>query len=117
MGNYSGKSQDAKSVFVPAKHWQVGKSISGVVENAFPASGRDCYNVTLTKPITIDGDETNEVALGSSGIGMAVRAAKCGGLRAGDKFTLTCNELKDTGKESPMTMFDIEVEREGDGEF
>lgn len=111
METHKGRSQDATSPFVPAKFWKEGTSISGQVESVFDVRGKTCYAVTLVNPIEIDGEETREVSLGSAGVGLAVRAAKCG-LKMGDRLTLTCNGFKDTGQESKMVMFDIEIERE-----
>ncbi|MBV9887639.1 MAG: hypothetical protein JO119_13925 [Acidobacteria bacterium] len=107
-----GSSQDVANNFLRSDFWEPGVQIAGIVRRKFQSVNGQCYAVELDNPVSLNGEETRDVALGNlTGLRMAVQAAGAEDLNVGDKFTLECTDLQPTGKGNPRIDFRIEIDR------
>ena len=111
-----GSSEQGYGPFLGAGFWKEGVTITGEVLWPFDSENGRCYSLQLVKPVELDGEPYDTVAVGAlRGFVAAVRAALRKSnpheLRAGDKVVIQCTGSRSTGKESEMVMFDVEVTR------
>jgi hypothetical protein len=112
MATYTGKTQDASAPILGATFWKKGVKIEGTVVRQFPTQNGPCYEIHLTKPLTLDGESQKSVSIGNmKGFGMALAAAGLESLESGDKVIIECTGKTPTGKGNPRTDFRIGVQR------
>ena len=112
---FRGKTEDAAAPFLSADFWEKDRKIVAVVDRSFKAGDKQCYALRLVKPITLDGDEVENVSIGNmAGLRMALQAAHVHELRADDKLVLTCTGKTPPKKQgnSPMVNFEVEITRD-----
>jgi hypothetical protein len=112
---FKGRTEDGALPFLSAEFWKKGTKVAGVVDRLFQAGDQQCCSLHLLSPVTIDGVETDQVAVGAmAGLRMAMQAAKLRGLVEGDRVWLECTghtAPKKNGN-SPRVDFLIEVARD-----
>lgn len=109
---FKGRTEDADSPFLAADFWKPGRKVAGKVVRTFETENGVCYVLALVEPVTIGGEEFEEVSVGNlTGFRMALQAAGLERLRTGDLIHLECTGLKPTTKGSPRANFAIEVNR------
>lgn len=113
---FSGETQSAP--FVPSAFWEKGKSLKGTVLGKSSFTDRETgeirygYIVRLPKPITVKDEVTAVVMFGeSAGLKSAIQLSGASDLKNGDSIELTCVGKKNTGQESDMTLFKIDIDR------
>jgi hypothetical protein len=109
---FKGRTEDADSVFLGGDFWKAGRRVVGKVVRTFDTENGPCYVLNLPEPVTIGGDEFDQVSIGNlTGFRMALQAAGLERLRVGDAIHLECTGLKPTTKGNPRANFAIEVNR------
>jgi hypothetical protein len=111
---YKGRTEDAEAPFLSADFWKPGTKIAGMVDRVFMAGEQKCYGLSLLTPVAVDGEETNQVSLGSmAGLRMALQAARLSELQARDRVVIVCTGKTPSKKEgnSPRVDFEVEVTR------
>jgi hypothetical protein len=113
MGNkLEGRTGDVANNFLGSDFWRPGVGITGTVLRKFASANGQCYALELDEPVELNGESTQEVALGNlTGLRMAIQAAGVEDLQAGDKIALECTELQPTAKGNPRIDFRIEIEQ------
>jgi hypothetical protein len=119
---FKGRSTDAGGPILSAKFWKNGSILKGRVVRAFQTAQGTCYLIESEAPMTVDGSLVSPVQSGPvmgrkwsvgalKGFQMALDAAEVRDLFAGDLVTITCVGEEDSGKESPLVLFEVEVKR------
>lgn len=110
MTMHRGKTKDAQSPFLT---WKKGMSIQGTVTRQFETTTGQCFEISLAKPMTVEGQSEKKVSINGekSGIRMALNAAGLEGLEIGDKIILGCTGTTPTNKGNPRVDFEIAVDR------
>jgi hypothetical protein len=111
---FKGRTEDAEAPFLSSEFWKEGTRVVGVIERVFKIEGRNNYNLTLVKPVELDGEPYDRVSVGeSAGLRMAMQAAKLHSLKEDDQIVLTCTGETPSKKagNSPRKNFAIEVTR------
>jgi hypothetical protein len=116
---YKGRTEDAAAPFLSAEFWKKGTMIAGTVERLFKAGDQQCCALRLINPVTVAGEETDQVSLGAmAGLRMAIQAAHLRGLAEGDKVWIECTGQTAPKKvgNSPRVDFSVEVVRDDEME-
>lgn len=115
---FVGSTEDATTVILGAPRWKKGMKISGVVQRMWNSTNGPLCSLLLKEPITIDGEKTNKVSLGSmKGLNMALQAAGVGEditfLQAGDAIVVEHTGLQksDDATKNDMLLFKVAVNR------
>jgi hypothetical protein len=99
MAKLQGETGDVANPFLGAEFWQPGTSVSGEVVRKFESANGLCYALSLSEPVSINGLETSDVALGNlTGLRMALQSAGVEELEVGDRIKLECTDLQPTTK-------------------
>lgn len=107
-----GRSGDIANNFLGSEFWRPGVSIAGIVQRRFETVNGQCYALEVDQPVDLNGEPTQEVALGNlTGPRMAIQAAGAEGLQVGDKVNLECTDVQPTAKGNPRIDFKIQIER------
>ena len=120
MTTFKGETPETVPPFLGADFWEKGTKIAGEVLYGFDTENGPAYAVQLLKPVELESrlvkgqfENHSVVALGNlKGFAAALRAAKVKQLLSGDKIHVQAIGEVDTGKESPMVRFSVEVTRE-----
>lgn len=115
---FTGSTEDAGGVFLGADFWKKGTKVEGVVQGNFMTSNGLAYNLSLKKPVKVNGEEESKVSIGNmKGFLMALRA---GGipiidgdpaLLVGDALIIECTGTTPTTKGNDQVNFKVLVER------
>ena len=109
---FQGTTQEAGGKFLGADFWKKGVRIEGRVFGSFDTENGTSYNVHLKKPVKIDGEETDRVAIGAlKGFGMALRASGAEELQVNDLIVLECTGTTPTNKGNDQIDFKLLVDR------
>lgn len=109
---FRGRTEDAGAVFLDAKFWEPGSSVSGKVIRTFESENGPCYVLDLTAALKVNGEMTERVSIGNlTGFRMALQGAGIDSLQVGDAIALECTGKTSTTKGSPRVDFAIEVNR------
>ena len=117
MTQFRGRTEDAEAIFLDAKFWKPGVSISGRVVRQFQSTHGTCFVVELVTPVTLSADvnakKEHTVSIGNlTGFRMALEAAGLNdGLEIDDAIFLECTSISKTKKDSDQPNFEIEVNR------
>lgn len=110
MSVHRGRTDQVKGAFLGEAFWEPDKKIIGKVVRTFESENGTCYTLKLSKPMLVDGEQQEIVAIGAlKGFQMAMDAAGVSRLHEGDTLVALCTAKKSTGKASPMVEFEIEV--------
>ena len=110
-----GKTKDATSPFVV---WKKGVKIEGEVTRIFVTDNGPCCEVSLQKPITINGASEKKVSFNATKAGIRM-AAQAAGLepdesgnpfQVGDKLILTAVGTTPTTKGNPRQDFELAID-------
>jgi hypothetical protein len=112
MAQMEGESKNVANNFLGSEFWDEGTAIRGKVMRQFESANGRCYALELSEPVEVNGQETNEVALGNlTGLRMALQAAGVEELEVGDTIELECTGLQPTSKGNDRIDFKIRIER------
>ena len=110
---FRGKTEDAGAPFLGAPFWKQGVKVAGKVVRTFSAPSGPCYVLRSLRPVTVDGEDTEEVCVGNlTGFRMALQASGLESLVVGDLVHVECTGVTPTEKGSPRPNFEIEVTRD-----
>jgi hypothetical protein len=128
MTRFHGSTEEGMAPILSARYWTRGTQLKGVVLGRFNTQNGICTTIKLSEPLEISGElvspaQDGNVTLqavsvgGLKGFEAALSVAGIEALQRGDKVTIKCVGSKNTGQQSDMVLFDIDVDRPDQKKF
>lgn len=111
---FNGTTEQAKAPILSADFWKKGVTVEGMVTGSYQTRNGVCYEITLRKPIKVNGHDEEKVSIGGlKGFEMALRASGADRLEVDDAVIIKCTGLTPAEKKgySAMVNFDVSIDR------